>query len=81
MTKSNCIAVAKLIQKFKPHFFVGYARSFIDFINIIESEGISIPSPKGLFCFGNQFHHKLENIWRQNYILICLISILMQKIQ
>jgi phenylacetate-CoA ligase len=52
MTKSNCIAVAKLIQKFKPHFFVGYARSFIDFINIIESEGISIPLPKGLFCFG-----------------------------
>lgn len=60
MTKSNCIEVAKLVKKIKPCFFVGYARSFIDFINIIESEGISIPSPKGLFCFGESVTPKVR---------------------
>lgn len=63
MTKSNCIEVAKLVKKLRPCFFVGYARSFIDFINIIESEGISIPSPKGLFCFGESVTPQVRKIF------------------
>jgi phenylacetate-CoA ligase len=52
LTKENCIAVGEKLIKFRPKFFAGYVRSFIDFYKYINEAGIPAPKPKGIFCYG-----------------------------
>ncbi|NLW19629.1 MAG: phenylacetate--CoA ligase family protein [Candidatus Cloacimonetes bacterium] len=52
LTKENCLAAAKLIQLHQPRFFIGYARSFVDFHKTITEAGLSIPNPVGILCEG-----------------------------
>ncbi len=51
MTKENCLAAAKLVARYKPSIFEGYARSFIDFYNNICND-YKIASPRGIFVYG-----------------------------
>lgn len=84
LSKENCLAVAKEIVKFKPSFFMGYARSYIDLYKVIEENGIKIKNPVGIFCNGEtitpavrdfleeKFHTRLYDHYgnRENVALI-----------
>jgi len=67
LTKHNCIKVAELINKHKPSFYEGYARSFIDFFNIVTENGISLPKPASIFCYGETITPAIRNFIETNY--------------
>jgi phenylacetate-CoA ligase len=85
ITKENSIGAAKLINKAKPIFYSGYGRSFIDFHRYISEDGITVPSPKGILCYGESvtpemrvyleknFQTKLYDYYSQaeNAVMIC----------
>ncbi len=52
MTKDNCLSVLALLRNKKINIFEGYARSFIDFYNIVGEHNMDIKPPKGILCYG-----------------------------
>ncbi len=67
LTKDNCLAVARELQKFNPKYFEGYARSFIDFYSVINEHGINIPKPVGMYCYGETITPSVRKYIEENY--------------
>lgn len=67
MTKANCLAFAKLVNRYKPRFFVGFARSYIDFYTIVTDAGMTLPSPIGIMCEGESITPAIRSFVEQAY--------------
>lgn len=66
MDKDNCLAAAKLVAKFKPVIFEGYARSFVDFYNFIDNS-YQIKPPKGIFVYGETVPEQIREFLQTNF--------------
>ena len=66
MTKENCLAAAKLVARYKPSIFEGYARSFIDFYNNICND-YKIASPRGIFVYGETVTQPIREFVQSAY--------------
>jgi phenylacetate-CoA ligase len=85
LTEENCLAVGKLLNQFRPSFYVGYTRSFIDFHKVLKVHNIPIPKPVGMFCYGEtttpEMREYVENAYNthlfdfyshaENTVMIC----------
>ena len=60
MTEENNIEVGKLLNKFKPRFFSGYALSFLELGKTLRKNGINIHSPKGIMVYGGWLPEELR---------------------
>ncbi len=67
MTKENCLGVLKLLKGKKVNIFEGYARSFIDFFQIIKDNDLNISKPKGIFCYGETVTQDMRNFIEVKY--------------
>ena len=66
MTRENCLAAAKLVAKYKPSIFEGYARSFIDFYNHTCND-YKIASPRGVFVYGETVTQPIREFVQSAY--------------
>lgn len=66
MDKDNCMAAAKLVAKYKPIIFEGYARSFVDFYNHIGNS-FEIKPPKGIFVYGETVPEQIREFLQTNF--------------
>lgn len=68
MTINNNIEVGKLLRKFKPIQFEGYARSFLELGKTLVKENIERWSPNSIFCYGDcltdAMRDELTNIYQ-----------------
>jgi len=53
MTETNNIEVGKLLLRFKPSFYSGYAQSFYELGRTLHDRQIPIYSPRGIFVYGD----------------------------
>lgn len=85
MSVENCRKVHKLLMSQKPQYYSGYARSILLFAQILKQEGLKLPNPKAILCFGetvtSDMRQKLELTYNaqvfdfyghtENAVLVC----------
>lgn len=85
MSVENCKSVHKILMSKKPKYYSGYARSMLLFAQILKTEGLQVPKPKSILCFGEtvtpDLRNKLESAYStqvfdfyghtENAVLIC----------
>lgn len=67
INNENCLGVYRILITHKPVIFEGYARSFVDFYNIVSAEGLKLPSPKGIFAYGETVTQGVRSFLETSY--------------
>lgn len=68
VTQDNVHKFYRLLKRFKPHYFIGYGRAFINFYKHLVDLKLEIPSPKSMVHYGENLQEidrvKLEEVYR-----------------
>lgn len=61
LTSKNCLAAARLLHKFRVKFWEGYARSFIDYFNLLSKQGVQVKHPQAILCYGEMITPEIRS--------------------
>ena len=68
VTRDNVLKFYPLLNRFRPNYYIGYGRAFLNLYKHLSDLKLQIPSPKSLVHYGENLHEsdriKLEEVYR-----------------
>ena len=68
ITRDNVLRFYRLLDRFKPRYYIGYGRAFLNLYKHLVDLNLNIPSPKSLVHYGENLQEndrmKLEEVFR-----------------
>jgi len=68
VTRDNVLKFYPLLNRFRPNYYIGYGRAFLNLYKHLSDLKLQIPSPQSLVHYGENLHEndriKLEEVYR-----------------